>query len=117
MSVGPIDGALPRVPLLQPHEDVELSGTDFEENAFEMALKEVAPAKPGASDLFVETVGRSAELGHKAGDMSAAFARGTLDDLHGTMIAAKEAEISVKLVGTIRTKLLESFQELWRINV
>jgi xylose isomerase len=46
-----------------------------------------------------------------------AFARGLNDDLHGTMITAKEAEISLKLVGSIRTKLLDAFHELWRISV
>ena len=46
-----------------------------------------------------------------------AFSRGVLDDVHGTMVAAKEAEISLKLVGSIRNKVLDAFQELWRTNV
>jgi flagellar hook-basal body complex protein FliE len=45
------------------------------------------------------------------------LASGTLDDVHGTMIAAKQAEITVHLVGTIRNKLLDAFHELWRIGV
>lgn len=46
-----------------------------------------------------------------------ALAEGRLDDLHGTMITMKEADISMKLVGTVRDKLLDAFHELWRINV
>ena len=46
-----------------------------------------------------------------------ALAAGATDDIHGTMIAVKEAEISVKLVGSIRNKLLDAFHELWRTNV
>jgi flagellar hook-basal body complex protein FliE len=46
-----------------------------------------------------------------------ALARGASDDLHGTMISAKEADISIKLVGTVRNKLLDAFHELWRINL
>jgi flagellar hook-basal body complex protein FliE len=46
-----------------------------------------------------------------------ALARGSVDDIHGTMIAVKEAEISLKLVGSIRNKLLDAFQEIWRTNV
>ena len=46
-----------------------------------------------------------------------ALARGQLDDLHGTMITMKEADISLKLVGSVRDKLLDAFHELWRINV
>ena len=46
-----------------------------------------------------------------------ALAQGRLDDLHGTMITMKEADISMKLVGSVRDKLLDAFHELWRINV
>jgi flagellar hook-basal body complex protein FliE len=33
------------------------------------------------------------------------------------MIAVKEAEISLKLVGSVRNRLIEAFQEIWRTNV
>ncbi|MGD0677164.1 MAG: flagellar hook-basal body complex protein FliE [Polyangiaceae bacterium] len=46
-----------------------------------------------------------------------ALAAGTIDDLHGTMIATKEADIAIKLVGTVRSKILDAFQELWRTSV
>jgi flagellar hook-basal body complex protein FliE len=46
-----------------------------------------------------------------------ALAAGTIDDLHGTMIATKEADIALKLVGTVRSKILDAFQELWRTSV
>ena len=53
----------------------------------------------------------------EAGAKAEALADGRSDDLHGTMITMKEAEISMKLVGSVRNKLLDAFQELWRINV
>ncbi len=53
----------------------------------------------------------------KASAAADALAKGASDDLHGTMISMKEAEISLKLVGTVRNKLLDAFHELWRINV
>jgi flagellar hook-basal body complex protein FliE len=46
-----------------------------------------------------------------------ALASGAADDLHGTMISVKEADIAVKLVGTVRNKLLDAFNELWRTSV
>lgn len=46
-----------------------------------------------------------------------ALAQGRIDDLHGTMITMKEADISLKLVGSVRDKLMDAFHELWRINV
>jgi flagellar hook-basal body complex protein FliE len=45
------------------------------------------------------------------------FAAGATDDIHGTMIAIKEAEIELKLVANVRNKLLDAFQDLWRLNV
>lgn len=45
------------------------------------------------------------------------LAAGRIDDLHGTMIAMKEADISLKLVGAVRNKLLDAFHELWRTSV
>jgi flagellar hook-basal body complex protein FliE len=46
-----------------------------------------------------------------------AFAAGARDDIHGTMIAVKEADIELKLVANVRNKLLDAFQDLWRLNV
>ncbi len=84
----------------------------------------VAPTSPadgvaGVSfgDVLGGLVGQAATRGHDAGRKAEALAAGAEDDLHGTMIASKEAEISLKLVGTIRTKLIEAFHELWRTGV
>ncbi len=63
--------------------------------------------------LLAETSAQERSASMKAEQV----ARGTLDDLHGTMIAVKEAEISLKLVGSVRNKLVEAFQEIWRTNV
>lgn len=54
---------------------------------------------------------------HGAVAKADALARGENDDVHGTMISAKEADISLKLVGAVRNKLLDAFHELWRTNV
>jgi flagellar hook-basal body complex protein FliE len=84
------------------------------ENPF--AVREQAP-DVGFADVLGELVGQASRASNVAVDKADAVARGTLDDLHGTMIAVKEAEISMKLVGSIRTKLLDAFQEIWRTNV
>lgn len=62
-------------------------------------------------------VGQANAQDHVAGAKAEALATGRLDDLHGTMIAMKEADISMKLVGTVRNKLLDAFHELWRTTV
>lgn len=81
--------------------------------------------EPGAGEgervsfgsILGNLVGEASQLEHTASVKSEQVARGTLDDLHGTMIAVKEAEISMKLVGSVRNKLIDAFQEIWRTNV
>lgn len=72
---------------------------------------------PSFGDILGGLVESAASRGHAAGDKANGFARGMHDDLHGTMISSKEAEISLKLVGTVRNKLLDAFHELWRTTV
>lgn len=75
------------------------------------------PAGVSFGDVFERTIQSASQAGHTSAAMAEAVARGTLDDLHGTMIASKEAEISLKLVGAVRNKLLDAFHELWRTSV
>lgn len=75
-----------------------------------------------ASETSFEKIMRSglAEVSRLHDDAQArteALAKGLTDDLHGTMISVKEAEISLKLVGTIRNRILDAFHELWRTNL
>lgn len=77
----------------------------------------IATPEVSFSGLLTSAVESASNDGHVAYAKSDALARGTLDDLHGTMISAKEAEISLHLVGTIRNRLLDAFHELWRTNV
>jgi len=81
------------------------------------AARAGAPGQVGFADLLEAGIRKTNELSHLAEAKAEAFAAGRLDDLHGTMISAKEAEISLRLVGNVRTKLLDAFHELWRINV
>ncbi|MBX3186759.1 MAG: flagellar hook-basal body complex protein FliE [Labilithrix sp.] len=69
------------------------------------------------SGVLERTVDEANRLHAVAAAKTDALARGASDDLHGTMISVKEAEISMKLVGAVRNKLLDAFHELWRINL
>lgn len=68
-------------------------------------------------DVLQGALRTTVEAGHEATMKADALAQGVGDDLHGTMISAKEAEISLKLIGAVRNKLLDAFHELWRTNV
>ena len=67
--------------------------------------------------ILMDTVQEANASDHVASSKAAALASGLSDDIHGTMISAKEAEISMKLVGSIRSKLLDAFHEIWRTSV
>ena len=82
----------------------------------------IAPPPAGPEEarfgaVLEQALHSAAEAGQTADQQTQALARGTIDDIHGTMITAKEAEISLKLVGTIRNKLIDAFHELWRTSV
>jgi len=84
------------------------------------ALPETAatPADgPGFGTVLAETAMVASAKEREATEKAEALAQGRIDDLHGTMISMKEADISLKLVGSVRDRLLDAFHELWRINV
>lgn len=76
-----------------------------------------AAAPVGFGDVLTSLVGEVNASQATSSAMTNAFASGAIDDVHGTMIAMKKAEISLRLVGSIRNKLVDAFQELWRTNV
>ena len=104
-GVGPISG----LPMLRPHEGLPLRS-------------ETTPAVSEATaipfgDMLSQAVMHANETGVSAEHAVQAFAAGARDDIHGTMIAVKEAEIELKLVSNVRTKLVEAFNDLWRMSV
>jgi flagellar hook-basal body complex protein FliE len=80
----------------------------------------VAHATPDSvsfSDVLGDLVSSANRADAAASQKVEALANGLSDDLHGTMIAVKEADISVKLVASIRNKLLDAFNDLWKTSV
>jgi flagellar hook-basal body complex protein FliE len=67
--------------------------------------------------LFTDALDQANRAELSASKKVEALASGAADDLHGTMISMKEADISIRLVGTVRNKILDAFQELWRTSV
>ena len=73
--------------------------------------------KVAFSDVFQAAMEKAQKSQDVADNMQTEFAAGRLDDIHGMMIANKQAEIETRLLSNVRSKMLEAFQELWRINV
>jgi flagellar hook-basal body complex protein FliE len=103
-AVGPIGN----LPLVVPHLPVE--------GALPSASKPESSAIPFA-DFLADAVASANAHNVNAVKVSDAFAAGARDDIHGTMIAVKEAEIELKLVANVRNKLVDAFNDLWRLNV
>lgn len=113
MSVAPVtELALPR--LGEP-----IASTDAASGVLAPAAStdDGASSTVSFSDVMTKVVEGANNMDAVAASKVDALARGLSDDLHGTMIAVKEAEISVKLVGTIRNKLLDAFNEIWKTSV
>jgi flagellar hook-basal body complex protein FliE len=103
----PVDG--PGLTLIAPHaayeaESVSPQQPDASGGAlFESVLKNVA-ADANTSIQQAESVGQE-------------FAAGTRDDIHGTMLALSKADIELRLVSNIRSKVVDAFYELWRMQI
>ena len=44
------------------------------------------------------------------------FAQGRSNDIHGTMIAVEQAEISLRLLGNVRNRVIEMYREVMRMG-
>src|SRR5579872_1403072 len=80
------------------------------------SAKEAAPGLPFA-DLLKDAIASANTREAVATLATSAFAAGASDDIHGTMIASKEAEIELKLVANVRSKLVDAFNDLWRMSI
>ena len=87
----------------------------------EAAPLETSQAAGEGGELFGEMLSAAAasanqriNQGQAAGE---AFAAGASDDIHGTMLALSQADIELKLVGSVRNKVIDAFYELWRMQI
>lgn len=53
----------------------------------------------------------------RSGDALKAFVAGEITDLHQVMVASQEASIAIDLMIEIRNRVVQSFQEIMRIQV
>ena len=105
---------LPDIDLLDP--EVSRSSGIEGSLGFGRTLDPTA-SSPGFGEVLAGALRETVVAQTSAAAKAEALSRGENDDIHGTMISAKEADISLKLVGAVRNKLLDAFHELWRTNV
>lgn len=51
-----------------------------------------------------------------AEQMSSDFAEGRSNDIHGTMLAMQEADVQLRLLGTVRNRAIEAYREIMRMG-
>lgn len=79
-----------------------------------------APAAGGAGSFAgtMETfLGEVNDLQLKSAKSLEGFARGETADMHRVVLAQQEASIALRLVGEMRDRLLQSYQEIMRMPV
>lgn len=67
--------------------------------------------------LLVDSLHKTNEKLVVAEQAATDFASGKSDDIHGTMIAVTEADIQLRLVGSMRNRIVDAFNEIWRMQV
>ncbi len=67
--------------------------------------------------ILAQALGHANATQEVASQKAAAFADGRNDDIHGTMIAVKQAEIELHLVATVKNKVVDAINDLLRMSI
>lgn len=67
--------------------------------------------------LVADFLGGVNHMQHRSGDALKAFVAGEITDLHQVTVAGQEAAVALDLMIEIRNRVMESFQEIMRIQV
>ncbi len=93
-------------------------GDSFSQPVASPALDPHRIQEPSAfQTLFAETISKTNSSLKEAESAAKDFASGKSDDIHGTMIAASQADIQLRLVGSLRNRVVDAFNEIWRMQV
>ena len=78
-------------------------------------------APSGSGEAFADTLKQALESvdqsQHKADDKLAELATGQSPDLHGTMIALEEADITLRTMVSVRDKVVDAYQQIMNMNI
>ena len=73
--------------------------------------------KGGFGDQLATAVDRVSDQQLQADDKLAKLASGEDIDLHGTMIAMEEAEITLRTMTAVRDKVVGAYQEIMNMSI
>ena len=75
------------------------------------------PAGPGFGSAITDAVKQLNDLQQQADTASFEVATGQSDDLHSALVTVEEASLALELSIQVRNKLIESYQEIMRMQV
>lgn len=80
----------------------------------------VPPGQQASGPSFAQRVGDFAQeiqaLNQRADVAAEGYLRGEHDDVHGTMIAMQESDITFRLATNIRNRVIEAYREVMRMG-
>jgi len=87
-------------------------------DALRTAFPSSQTAEPKASfgDELKSSLEQVVSLQHEASRAATTAANGGVEQIHETMIKMEEAEISLRLLTKVRTKVLDAYQEIMRMQ-
>jgi flagellar hook-basal body complex protein FliE len=80
-------------------------------------MRTAAPSANGFNDMLNGLVGTVDAKQAQASDLTQKVLLGETDQLHQSVIAMQEASVAFSLMVEVRNKLVESYQELMRMQV
>ncbi|MCC5912022.1 MAG: flagellar hook-basal body complex protein FliE [Clostridiaceae bacterium] len=69
------------------------------------------------SQFLVDAVGNVNKLQHDSEAYSMKLASGELENIHEAMIASQKAEVSMQFMLEIRSKVMDAYQEIMRMQI
>jgi len=75
-----------------------------------------APDTPSFGEALESVVQETNEAIANAEQASADFADGRTNDIHGTMISLQEADVRLRMLGSVRNRALEAYREIMRMG-
>ena len=83
----------------------------------EGAQRVQAPEGPSFGDRVEQLLEQTNQVQVNAEQASEAYANGTRNDMHGTMIALEEADITLRTMVAVRDKVVNAYQEVMNMAI
>ena len=73
--------------------------------------------KMSFTDLLRQSLDKVNALQFEADDWATKFATGETDNIHQVMIAGQKADIALQLATAVRTKIMDAYNEIMRMQI